>query len=142
MVVLHQEKVKIKSTSNSENLYKAPKYGIFDSLLEHYHEISSVLIEPTQSINIGTTETMKTLYIVTSMTEEEKPSFNIFFEESKIKFSWSYADMPGMDLNIIMHHLSLLPGVKPVKQNLRKMHLHIALLVKVELKKLMYVGFI
>jgi hypothetical protein len=33
-------------------------------------------------------------------------------------------------------------GVRPVKQKLKKMHPHIALLVKEELKKLLDVGFI
>jgi len=41
-----------------------------------------------------------------------------------------------------MHHLSLAPGAKPVKQKLRKMHPHVALMVKEELKKLLDVGFI
>lgn len=50
--------------------------------------------------------------------------------------------MPGIDLELIMHYLSLLLGVKPVKHKLRKMHPHIALLVKVELKKLLDAGFI
>ncbi|GLJ28699.1 hypothetical protein SUGI_0565670 [Cryptomeria japonica] len=46
--------------------------------------------------------------------------------------------MPGLDLELIMHHLNVSPGAKPVKHKLRK----IALLVKVELKKLLDVGFI
>lgn len=50
--------------------------------------------------------------------------------------------MPGSDPNLIMHHLSIAPNVKPVKQKLRKMHPHVALLVKDELEKLLKVGFI
>ena len=50
--------------------------------------------------------------------------------------------MPGLDTNLMMHHLSIAPGVKPVKQKLRKMHPHIALLVKVELEKLLGAKFI
>ena len=50
--------------------------------------------------------------------------------------------MPRLDPNLIMHHLSIAPGVKPVKQKLRKMHPHVALLVKAELEKLLKVGFI
>jgi hypothetical protein len=45
-------------------------------------------------------------------------------------------------LNLIIHHLSLPQGVKPVIFFLGKMHPHIALLVKAELKKLLDVGFI
>ena len=50
--------------------------------------------------------------------------------------------MPGLDPNLIMHHLSIAPGIKPVKQKLRKMHPHVALLVKVELEKLLKARFI
>ena len=45
--------------------------------------------------------------------------------------------MLGLDTNLIMHHLSIAGGVKPVKKKLRKMHPHIALLVKVELEKIL-----
>jgi hypothetical protein len=50
--------------------------------------------------------------------------------------------MPGLDPNLIMHHLSINTRVRPIKQKLRKMHPHIALMVKEELKKLLDVGFI
>ena len=50
--------------------------------------------------------------------------------------------MPGLDPNLIIRHLSTTPGVKPVKKKLRKMHPHVALLVKDELEKLLKVGFI
>ena len=50
--------------------------------------------------------------------------------------------MPGLDPNLIMHHLSINLGIKPIKKKLHKMHPHIAHLVKVELWKLLDVGFV
>ena len=50
--------------------------------------------------------------------------------------------MPGLDPNLIMHHLSIALNVKPVKKKLRKMHPHVALLVKAELEKLLNARFI
>lgn len=50
--------------------------------------------------------------------------------------------MPGLDPDLLMHHLSLPSGIKPVKQKLRKMYPHITLMVKVELKKLLDAGFV
>lgn len=41
-----------------------------------------------------------------------------------------------------MHHLSIAPGVKPIKQKLIKVHLHVALLVNIELEKLLKANFI
>lgn len=81
MVALDLEKVKINNVSNSENLSEALKDGRFDTLPKHYHDRSSILVEPTQSINLGTTEKAKILHLATSMTEQEKPKFIKFFEE-------------------------------------------------------------
>lgn len=50
--------------------------------------------------------------------------------------------MPRLDLDLVMHHLSLPLEGKPIKQKFRKMHPHVALLVKVEWQKLLNIGFI
>ena len=50
--------------------------------------------------------------------------------------------MPRLYTELIMHHLSIALDVKTVKQKLRKMHCHVALLVKAELKKLLKANFI
>lgn len=50
--------------------------------------------------------------------------------------------MPSLDTDFIMHHLSISPSVKPVKQKLRKMHPHFSLLVKEELENLFSANFI
>lgn len=115
MVVLDLEKVKIKNMSNGENLSEAPKDGIFETFLEYYHERSSVLLEPTQFINIGTTKKEKTLHLATSMTEQENSEFVKFFEDISINFTWSYSDMLGLDPDLLMHHLSLPSIIKPMK---------------------------
>lgn len=50
--------------------------------------------------------------------------------------------MPRLDQDLVMHHLIVAEGAKPVKQKPRKMHPQITLLAKVELKKLLDVGYI
>ena len=52
-------------------------------------------------------------------------------------FAWSYQDMLGLDPKLVVHHLALDLGAKPVKQKLQKMHPKVALLVKEELEKLL-----
>lgn len=90
---------------------------------------------------VGTTKIINTLHLAESMTKEERPHFTKLFEEGHINFAWSYAGMPGIDPKLIMHHFSLPLGIKLVKKKFRKMHPHISLLVKDELKKLLDVGF-
>jgi len=50
--------------------------------------------------------------------------------------------MSRLDPSIVVHYLTIDPKAKPVKQKLRKMHPQIALLVKVEIQKLLDAKFI
>ena len=45
--------------------------------------------------------------------------------------------MPGLDPKLVVHHLVVDPKIRPVQQKLHKMHPKVALLVKVELKKML-----
>ena len=54
VAVSEPKKVKRKDVSDGENLSEAPEDEILDALLSHFQERSSVLIEPTQPINLGT----------------------------------------------------------------------------------------
>ncbi|MFA1657821.1 hypothetical protein ACDX31_27220, partial [Klebsiella quasipneumoniae] len=87
--------VKIKDVSKGENLSEAPEDEIFDALPSHFQERSSVLIEPTQAINLGTEEHPHMIHLAQSLSPEEKEEFIAFFREKKINFAWTYSDMPG-----------------------------------------------
>ena len=82
------------------------------------------------------------IHLAQSLSPKEKAEFIAFFQKKKINFAWTYSNMPGLDLDLIMHHLSIAPGIKPVKQKLHKMYPHVALLVKAKLEKLLKAGFI
>ena len=140
--LLEPKKVKIKDVSKGENLSKVPMDEIFDALPSHFQERSSVLIEPTQPINFGTKEHPHIIHLAQSLSPREKEEIIAFFQEKKVNFAWTYLDMPELDPNFIMHHLSITPGVKLVKQKCRKMHPYVALLVKAELEKLLKDDFI
>ena len=107
--------VKIKDVSEGENLSEAPKDEILDTLPIYFQERSSVLVEPTQPVNLGTEAAPQIIHLAQSLSAEEKEEFTKFFQSKKINFAWGYSDMPGLDSNLIMHHLSIAPGVKPVK---------------------------
>ena len=65
-----------------------------------------------------------------------------FLKRGKINFAWTYKDMPGLDIDLVVHHLIVDPKSKLVKQKLLKMHPKVALLVKVELQKMLEAKFI
>lgn len=50
--------------------------------------------------------------------------------------------MPGVDADIVQHHIPTYPHIKPVKQKLRKLKLKKALNVKEEVSKQINVGFL
>ena len=57
-------------------------------------------------------------------------------------FAWSYQDMPGLDTNIVEHHLPLKPECPPVKQRLRRTHPEMAIKIKEEVQKQIDAGFL
>ena len=50
-------------------------------------------------------------------------------------FAWSYQDMPGLDTDIMVHHLPLREECTPVKQKLRRVKPEMLLKIKEEVKK-------
>ena len=57
-------------------------------------------------------------------------------------FAWSYQDMPGLDTDIVVHHLPLREECAPVKQKLRKVKPEMLLKIKEEVKKQLDAGFL
>lgn len=116
VAVLDPKIVKRNDASDGENLSEAPDDGRIDTLPNYlYREQSAILIESIVPLNIGTEESPRILKVAASLTEPDKEAFAKFFKERQINFAWSYADMPSLDPNLIMHHLSIRSGVKPVK---------------------------
>ena len=57
-------------------------------------------------------------------------------------FAWSYQDMSGLDIDIVVHCLSLREECAPIKQKLRKVKPEMLLKIKEEVKKQLDAGFL
>ena len=57
-------------------------------------------------------------------------------------FTWSYEDMPRIDLEITQHHIDTYDHMVPIKQKLRRMRTEWLLKIKEEVTKQLKVGFI
>lgn len=108
------EKVKIKDVPTGENLSKVPKGGRLDIPLSSQDK-STLLVEMTEEINLGTPDNPKVIHFAASLLKQEKIDFVNFFLEKKINFAWSYADMPSLDPELVLHHLPLKSNAKPIK---------------------------
>jgi hypothetical protein len=57
-------------------------------------------------------------------------------------FVWSYEVMLGIDLRIVEHEITIYPDAKLVQKNIRPVNPQKATTIKVEVDKLLKVGFI
>jgi len=108
-----------KDVSNGENLSEALEDG--DFILppqEHRPPISSILTEETRPINISLIEIPHVTYIAASLPPEQADLLIELLCENVGHFAWSYQDMPGLDPKLVVHHLAVDLGAKPVKQKL------------------------
>jgi hypothetical protein len=68
--------------------------------------------------------------------------YTALFKEYHVIFAWSYEEMPGIDPWIVEHKIKTYPNVKPVRQKLRAVNPRKEPMIKVEIEKLLKVGFI
>ena len=57
-------------------------------------------------------------------------------------FAWSYQDMLGLDIDIVIHRLPLREECAPIKQKLRRVKPEMLLKIKEEVKKQLDAGFL
>lgn len=68
-------------TSQGENPIAALTDGVIDALPEHSEERSSILIEPTEPVNLSMEQEPKFIYLAQSLSSEERKAFIEFFKE-------------------------------------------------------------
>lgn len=83
-------------------------------------------------INLGSEEDRKEVKIGALLVPTVKERMIELLKEYVDVFSWSYQDMPWLDIDIIEHCLPLKPECPPVKQKLRRPHLNMAIKIKEE----------
>ncbi|GAU16666.1 hypothetical protein TSUD_326160 [Trifolium subterraneum] len=88
--------------------------------------------EVIELINLGSDEEKKEIRIGASLEVSVKERVIVLLGEYVDIFAWSYQDMPGLDPEIVEHHLPLKPECPPVKQKLRRTHPDMALKIKEE----------
>ena len=84
----------------------------------------------------------KMVKISKNMSEKERGKLVALLKEYKDVFAWSYQEMPGLSLNLVVHKLKVDPNAKPVKQLPRKYCLEVEEKIKLEVQKLLKERFI
>ena len=91
--------------------------------------------EPLETVNLGSEEERKEVKVGAQLSSTVKESLIELLKEFPDVFAWSYKDRPGLDTNIVEHHLPLKPECPPVKQRLRRTHPDMAIKIKEEVQK-------
>ncbi|PKI34803.1 hypothetical protein CRG98_044806, partial [Punica granatum] len=100
-------------------------------------------VEPTEEINVGTEKEPRTLKIGIALDLTQRARMIDFLKEYQEVFTWSYADMPGLDPSIVKHFLPLdTEKFLPKWQQLRRQWASLLLRIKEEVIKQINAGFL
>lgn len=67
----------------------------------------------TEEIKIGDAKNVDKIHLAQSLNPLEKEKIIHFFKQMPINFAWSYLHIPGLDPELVIHHLPLLPRKNP-----------------------------
>ncbi|XP_056169085.1 uncharacterized protein LOC130138612 [Syzygium oleosum] len=98
--------------------------------------------EPTITINLGDSENVREIKIGAGLSKIKIRRMVDLLKEYQDVFAWSYADMPGLDREIVEHALPTDPSIPPKKQRLRRTKPELSKKIEEEVMKLLKVGFI
>ncbi|GAU44160.1 hypothetical protein TSUD_399820 [Trifolium subterraneum] len=111
-------------------------------LLDQEKKVIQPHEENVELIDLSSGEGKKEIKIGASLEASVKERVIVLLREYVDIFAWSYQDMPGLDPEIVEHHLPLKPECPPVKQKLRRTHPDMALKIKEEVQKQIDAGFL
>ncbi|XP_009389876.1 uncharacterized protein LOC103976409 [Musa acuminata AAA Group] len=84
----------------------------------------------------------RTIKIGSELPEHEQGQLVGLLQKNADIFAWSPSDMAGIDPEVALHHLSISPGARPVKQKLRRQAPERQAAVREEVTRLLEAGFI
>jgi hypothetical protein len=100
-------------------------------------------ITSTIPINISRTPgVIENVFVRADRSPREIQIYTDLFKEFHDVFSWSYEEMPGIDPKIVEHEITTYLDAKPVRQKLHSVNPRKVETIKVEVEKMLKVGFI
>jgi hypothetical protein len=135
-------------TIESYQQISAPSTVVVISIvLESTHDVFSEgnlsNISPTIPLDISIKPgIVENVHIGASCSPDELVTYKSLFKEFHDVFAWSYEEMPGIDPDIVIHEIKTYPDAKPVQQLLRPVHPRKEAAIKLEVEKILKVGFI
>ena len=91
--------------------------------------------EELEVINLGTKQEKKEQKVGSLVTAKERNRLVSLLQKYTDVFTWTYADMFGLDTDIAVHMIPLVKRSKLVKLKTKRIRLNMLLKVKVEIQK-------
>ena len=66
--------------------------------------------------------TIEHVHIGQNCLMEETEDFRTLFKEFRDIFSWTYEEMPGIELSIVVHEIKNYPMPRPIQKKLHQFH--------------------
>ena len=96
-----------------------------------------------EEINLGASlGSQRPVFISSQLVAQEKEQLMALLKKYVDVFAWTYDEMPGLDLRLVVHSLNIDPGVKLVVQPARVFYIDVEVKITQEVKTLLAVGFI
>src|ERR1051325_10306964 len=77
--------------------------------------------EPIKVVNLGIDKDINEIKIGAGLENSVKERLVLMLRDYIEFFAWSFEDMPGLDVDIVVHRLPTKEGFLPVKQKVRRM---------------------
>ena len=111
-------------------------------LLKQEEKVIQPHEESIEVVNLGTNEEAKELRVGSALQKEVKAKLIKLLKDYMDVFAWSYQDMPGLDTDIVVHHLPLKEDLPPINKNLRRTLPNMDMKIKEEVKKQLSTWFL
>ena len=116
--------------------------GELARLLQQEERVIQPHEESVETVNLGTEEDKKEVKIGANLEYNVKKRLIRMLHDYVEVFSWSYEDMPGLDIDIVVHRLPTREDCPPVKQKVRRMRPDMSEKIKAEVMKQFNAGFL
>ncbi|XP_070017821.1 uncharacterized protein [Nicotiana sylvestris] len=110
--------------------------------LEQFGNKPKPNLNDTEPANLGSSEEIRETKISIHADEKTRDALIQHLFEFKHVFTWSYDDMPGLSVDLVVHKLPTYPDCPPVQQEQRKFKIDISDKIKEEVTKQLKAGVI
>ncbi|KAI5340165.1 hypothetical protein L3X38_019439 [Prunus dulcis] len=99
-------------------------------------------LDELKELNLGTNEDPRPIFVSALLNPSEEESYHQLLFEYRDVFAWTYKEMPGLNPKVAVHHLTVKPGTRPIKQTQRRFRRKLLSQIEAEVDKLITAGFI